>query len=50
MTNANINTEKEKIYFSLREEIKDNQRQENTMIIFAYTVVATLLGFAFKDK
>lgn len=47
---SNTNTEKEKIYFSLREEIKDNQRQENTMIIFAYTVVATLLGFAFKDN
>lgn len=43
-------SEKEKIYFALRDEVRDNQRQENTMIIFAYTVVATLLGFAFKDN
>lgn len=42
--------EKEKMYFALRDEIKDNQKQENTMIVFAYTIVATILSIAFKEK
>lgn len=38
----------ETLYFSLREEIAYNQKQENVLTVFTYSVVGTVLTFSYQ--
>lgn len=45
-----MNSQEEKTYFSLREEIRYNQNQENVISTFTYTTCVAILAFAFGQE
>ncbi len=40
----------EKIYFSIREEIAYNQKQEHILLAFSYAIVGAVLSFSYQYK
>ena len=50
MSNNNNDSEKDALYFSLRDEIVSNQNQESTILAFTYAAVLAILGVSFQEK